>query len=563
MAVDKAPYLKYTEVTSYQDGSGNGSEIPVFIVKTNKVVNVSDITPDKVKKFVSYTQFKREFSIPVDEASYNELDDSIKEIDGFIKDFFKENSMYGVNEYGLLVPYIYIVDVGNAPTIQHYEQALSASESKRKSTVALFPNTEDVEFMKQVRDKLMEETKTGLLRIGYFAISGQGKINKFAMGKLLLPTFDHHGYVNVVEGYSTIESDVRVFYEEFDGSTTYTSEITPDANHIYKDLTDGKYYKYVTDAYVETTLESLDGYSEVIEGYRKASDNKFYEKYDGTTYSDELTPNESALYLDKSVVETKAYTYDGSSFVLVNVLPVTETKMIYVTDSDYKFIIPSTKSDEYGGTTETFDEYCDRIRFISEEVKSSRIALVEKEYFGKTIARIVSTPYYLEPGYLPYMSVATGVFKERTKDERDALCMTGIIFNEDDYTLNPIVSRICLGTSTAWGVEDYNERTTDALLHSRRNVDHHIRKILSIVAPQLKRNETSVTIRYVKNQIDLYLDEELTKGTIQEYVIDLEESSYNPYALLIKGRITPVNSTLGIEFENTVGSPYAIASDYV
>ena len=520
MPVDRAPYLRYTEVTSYQDNSENGSEIPVFIVKTNNVVDVDDITPNSVKKFVSYSRFKKEFSIPTDESSYDELPDSIKEIDVFVKDFFKENSMYGSNDYGLISPYIYLIDVGNAPTISHYVQALSASESKRNSTIALFPNTEDVEFMKQVRDKLMEETKDGLLRIGYFAISGQGKINKFAMGKLLTPTFDHHGYVNIVEGYSKEEDNVREFYAGYDGNVTYTDKITPDANHVYKDITnesDVKYYIYASDNYEETTLESLEGYSEVIEGYKKSSENKFYEKYNGETYSDELTPKQTALYLDKSVVETNAYTYDGNSFVLVGAIQSPSVKMIYSTDDDFKFIIPSTKSNEYGGTTETFDEYCDRIRFISKQVKSSRVALVEKEYFGRTIARIASTPYYLEPGYFPFLSVPVGVFEERTKEERDELCMSSLIFNEDDSTLNPITPRICLGTSTSWCVEDdYNDRPTDALLHARRNVDAHIRNILRIIAPQLKRNETSVTVRYVKSQIDLYLDSELTKGTIQE-----------------------------------------------
>ena len=47
------------------------------------------------------------------------------------------------------------------------------------------------------------------------------------------------------------------------------------------------------------------------------------------------------------------------------------------------------------------------------------------------------------------------------------------------------------------------------------------------------------------------------------YSIKVIESSYNPYKLLVKGKIIPVNSTLAIEFENTIGSPYAIASDYV
>ena len=557
MAVEKAPYLNYTEVTSYQEISDNGSEIPVFIVKTNNAVAVSDITPDKVLKFISYGKFKGYFSIPDDETLYNNLDESIKELDTFVFNFFEENSMYGMNdEYGLTVPYIHMVDVGNAPTISHYKKALEVSEAKRKTTVALFPNTEDVEFMKEVKSKLMEETKSGLLRIAYFAVSGQGKLtSKFAKGNVIKPTFDHHGYVDIVEGYSNVESDTRTFYEELNDGT-YSKAITPNANYIYKDLSDGKYYIYVSNAYTETTLASLDGYSGVVEGYKNS--NIFYAE---SSYVTELTPSQNKIYLDKGSDSIKAYTYDGTSFVLINVT-YTERVLMYEDNDDYKFFIPSTKK-EFGGTSETFDEYCKRLEFISQEVQSSRVAIVEKEYFGKTIARICSTPYYIEPGYLPYMSVATGVFKERSGDDRDALCMSGLIFNEDDYTLGTPISRICLATSTAWGVQDHDARTTDSLIHARRNVDYQVRKMINIIAPQLKRNETSVTIRYVKNQLDLYLDKELSRGRIQEYWVDVVESSYNPYALLVRGRITPVNSTLAIEFENTVGSPYAIASDYV
>lgn len=559
MAVEKAPYSNYSEVTSYLEVNDNGSEIPVFIVKTDKSINVSDITTDKVLKFISYGKFKQYFSISEEESSYNALPDAIKELDVFVKDFFKENSMYGMNdEYGLTVPYIHMVEVGNAPTINHYKKALEVSEAKRKTTVALFPNTEDVAFMKEVRDKLMEETKSGLLRIGYFAISGQGKLtSKFAKGDVVRPTFDHHGYVNVVEGYSNVEEETRTFYENY-SEGTYSTAITPDAVHVYKDLASDKYYIYSNSAYTETTLDGLDGYTTVIEGY-KQGDN-FYE--DSSHENQISSPNVSAIYLNKSTSSNvEAYTYTGTSFVQINTV-LSKKELLYDSDDDYKFITPSSKK-EFGGTSETFDEYCKRIEFISQEVQSPRVAIVEKEYFGKTIARICSTPYYIEPGYLPYMSVATGVFGERSDDDRDSLCMSGLIFNEDDYTLASTTPRICLGTSTAWGVEDHDERTSDSLLHARRNVDHHIRKILNIVAPQLKRNETSVTLRYVKNQIDLYLDKELSNGTIQAYWIDLVESSYNPYALLIRGRITPVNSTLAIEFENTVGSPYAIASDYV
>lgn len=563
MAVEKAPYINYTEVTSYNEYINNGSEIPLFIVKTNNVVNVADITSEKVLSFISYSRFKKYFNISDEESLYDELDDSIKELDALVKDFFVENSMYGGNNtYGLTVPYIYIIDVGNNPTVNHYLKALSVSEVKKTSTVVVFPNTEDIEFMNQVNIKLKEETKSGLLRIGYFAVTGQGEFTRCTIGNLILPNFDHHGFKNQVKGYAKIVSEndeeiIQDFYKtnEFKNA----DKLEKSKNIIYRDLETSKDYKYENNSFVEVDLDSLEGYSEVIEVYKDNTTGKFYED---SVQSTEVTPNATVIYLNtRDDSHRDAYTYDGSNYVPINVTYKKDT-LLYEDDNDYKFFIPSTKK-EVGGSNETFDQYCERNAYISRKVASSRVAIVEKELFGKTIARICSTPYFVEPGYLPYMSVVQGTFKQLDNDDRDALFGTGLIFNEDDYTLTSITPRICLATSTAWGVEDHDARTTDSLIHARRNVDHHVRKMLSIIAPQLKRNETSVNLRHIKNQLDEYLDSELSNGTIMEYAFDIIESSYNPYALLIRGRITPVNSTLAIEFENTVGSPYAIASNYV
>ena len=218
------------------------------------------------------------------------------------------------------------------------------------------------------------------------------------------------------------------------------------------------------------------------------------------------------------------------------------------------------------GNNETYTHYAESIATLNESINNTRICLVEPEFFGYHLAKICNTPYYLEVGYLPYYSVDIGVFKDLTKDERDALCMAGLIFGEDDYTLSEVVPRMCLGVSSAFGKvnkADYKLRTVDALLHARRNVDHQVREIYKIIAPQLKRNETSVTLRYVQDEVMSYLDSELAKGTIMQYEFSIEESSFNPYCLLVKGKIVPVNSTLAIEFKNTIGSPYSVATDYI
>lgn len=200
---------------------------------------------------------------------------------------------------------------------------------------------------------------------------------------------------------------------------------------------------------------------------------------------------------------------------------------------------------------------------------SSRIAFIEPKHYGTLLAKICNTYYYIEPGYLPINSLAVGEFEVLSNDERDMLCMSGLIFGEDDVLLPTAVPRICLGVSSSFGrpfsatADGYETRPADALLHARRNVDHHVREVLGILAYQLKRNETSVTIDYIKNQVMSYFEGELAKGTIQAYSFNVGESSYNPYCLLVNGAIVPVNSTLAIEFSNRIEKPYLVASDYV
>ena len=483
MAVEKAPYINYTEVTSYSENIDNGSEAPLFIVKTENKVTVADITPKKVLKFISYNKFKQHFAISDEENVYNELPESIKQLDEVIKDFFTENAMYGeIGDYGLNVPYIYVIDVGDSPSINHYLKALEISEIKKDSTVVVFPNTEDVKFMGEVNTKLKAETKSGLLRIGYFGVSGQGKLaNKFTIGDVIRPTFDHAGYVNIVKGYLKEVDETKEFYEDYvDGQ--FKRIITADPIYIYQDIETEKYYTYSNNTYTETTLDDLTGYTEIVEVYK--NNDKFYT--DSTFTTEVSSPSTTAIYLNKlNYSKVDAYAYNNG-YVAINV-QYSKDELLYEDDTDYKFFIPSTK-EELGGSDESFSSYCERCAYISRVVNSSRVAIVEKEHLGKTIARICSTPYYIEPGYLPYMSVTTGLFEERSDDERDELFGTGLIFNEDDYTLPSITPRICLATSTAWGVEDHDMRVNDALIHARRNVDHHVRQILKIVAPQLKRN---------------------------------------------------------------------------
>lgn len=217
----------------------------------------------------------------------------------------------------------------------------------------------------------------------------------------------------------------------------------------------------------------------------------------------------------------------------------------------------------------TVAAYAASIYTIGNTVNCSRIALIHPTEAGRIFAHICQTPYAVEPGYLPLNSTSVGVFEYLTKDERDALCMSGLIFGEDDDILPVTLPRICLGTSTAFSRNSaltdpsYGNRKVDSMLHHRRNVDHHVREIFRILSIQLKNNESSVSLRYLKQECVKYLNEQLSKGALQAYSINIVEASYNPYCLLVTGEMTPNNATLAIEFQNYVYAPYSVASDYI
>ena len=196
---ERAPYLNYTEITSYQEFIDNGCQIPIFVVKSDKQIDASEVAFKNVLRYTSYTKFKKDYSI---DENDDELDSSLENLNDILKAFFEENSMYETgNTYGLTVPFVYILDIGKNPTVAHYENALSVSEKRRNSTVVVFPDTEDIDFMNAVKTKLMQESKDGFLRISYFGVSGEGEYPyETVVGEVASPTLNCHGYSNIVHG---------------------------------------------------------------------------------------------------------------------------------------------------------------------------------------------------------------------------------------------------------------------------------------------------------------------------------------------------------------------------
>lgn len=205
----------------------------------------------------------------------------------------------------------------------------------------------------------------------------------------------------------------------------------------------------------------------------------------------------------------------------------------------------------------------------NDTINRSRIGIIEPDKFGKHLARICVTPYYVEPGFLEYRTVKPGEFKNRTDDEEKALQNAGIIFGRDEVTRKKTYPKICLGVSTATGLLPRN-RPNDHLLHARRNTDNLIRNIYDTCYEQLKNNEDTDNLPHLQTDIDDVIDEEIRLKRMNRSTKNspgtsakVKESDSNPYNIMIDGVSQPVNHTHGIRFGMYIAAPSATIEDQI
>ena len=199
-------------------------------------------------------------------------------------------------------------------------------------------------------------------------------------------------------------------------------------------------------------------------------------------------------------------------------------------------------------------------------IQESRIGIAEPLLFGKTIARICCTPYYIEPGFLQYRSVKPGTFKKRTRAEKLALQNAGIIFNADTVVNDEIWVRMDYCTATSFAA---TKRPADALFHARFNADHLLLEVLEAIYPQIKANEDQSQIVKLQVKVDAVVDAAIAAGTMIKYNSDtgegtrliIQESNYNPYDMELIGTIQPINSTNSINVKTTLNTAVLHASN--
>lgn len=193
-------------------------------------------------------------------------------------------------------------------------------------------------------------------------------------------------------------------------------------------------------------------------------------------------------------------------------------------------------------------------------ILKSRFGLTVPDFLGKYAARLCCTPYYIEPGFIPFRSVEEGEFKARTEAEIMALQNAGIIFGADEVVDDLVVSRINLSTSTAFAL---NPRPADSLFHARFNADHLLREVFKAVFSQVKANETTSYLVKAQTKVDAVIDTEVDAKRMIAYnsetgdgtKLTLVESEDEEYDMELNGQIQGINCTNAILVNVKIKNP--------
>lgn len=211
-------------------------------------------------------------------------------------------------------------------------------------------------------------------------------------------------------------------------------------------------------------------------------------------------------------------------------------------------------------TINTKDTDADLIKLAQANKQYNRLSLLEPDNFGKIVGRYCITQMGEEVGFAVFNTIPAGTFKERTPQEQLNLQNNGVVFCRDEYSSSTFYPKVNLGVCTCFGnpVED---RPADALDSSRRIADYILTQIFDACYPQVKARETRTQLVKLQTKINNIVYTAVNNGLCVEYNeynnpdgtrITVEESDNNPYAMVISGKIQPINSTIAIGVEATI-----------
>ena len=186
-------------------------------------------------------------------------------------------------------------------------------------------------------------------------------------------------------------------------------------------------------------------------------------------------------------------------------------------------------------------------------IQKSRVLSIEPKFFPEICARYCLTPYYVEPGFLPFRTVNLDDVTERTEAMEKSLQNAGINFIRKEMVTEGEIARICLGVSSAKASTTFEE---DELPHHRRNADNLLEKCYLKCCDVLKDNETNYAIDMLQTDIDNIIEDEIRDNKMQNGTqLTCSEAQEKPFHIALKGKLKPVNSIHFINIEYYIQVP--------
>ncbi len=163
MSINVTPGVIYKEAESNENLIGNGSQIPIIIGKSSSATG----DPTKIIKFKNYSQAKKSVANggvgPEPETLH---DNPLLE---FLKQYFEEGARLKVADKGM--PYVYVIDMGTAPTDANWTTAMTSITKKSEVEVEVYIGIEESEtfldLLEAINTNLNTQAEYGNLRVAY------------------------------------------------------------------------------------------------------------------------------------------------------------------------------------------------------------------------------------------------------------------------------------------------------------------------------------------------------------------------------------------------------------
>ena len=191
-------------------------------------------------------------------------------------------------------------------------------------------------------------------------------------------------------------------------------------------------------------------------------------------------------------------------------------------------------------------------------IQQPRVLPMEPKFFPQLAARYCLTPYYVEPGFLEFRTVALDDVIERTESMETDMQNAGINFIRKEMVTKGEIARICVGVSSAKSSSTYKEG--DELPHARRNTDNLLERCYLKCCDVLKDNETNYAVDMLQTEIDDIVDDEIRKNRMLDGTqLTVSEAQIKPFHVVLKGKSKPVNAIHYINIEYYIQVPSSSA----